>query len=211
MEHRSYRLEKLEVRENGSQSTISGYAALFNRLSSILWGFREKIAPWAFADSLKDDIRAFWQHDSAQVLGRTKAGTLSVWEDERGLGFDLTPPDTQTGRDAVTLIGRGDVDQMSFGFNVLPDGDSWEQTGDGMLIRTLHKVRLIEISPVTFPAYPDTSVAVRSEDVDIASSAPEWVQRALAQGVDHKSGAADVARARLLLRQRQHAILNLRR
>ena len=93
---------------------------------------------------------------------------------------------------------------MSFGFTVERGGDGWEQDDEGNLLRTLRSVRLLEISPVTFPAYLDTVAAVRSE----LDSAPEWVQRALTQGVDHST--ADGARARLRLRQRQLEILRLR-
>jgi HK97 family phage prohead protease len=180
----------LEVRAQADQpATILGHAALFNS-PSVFMGFRETIAPGAFADTLGGDIRALWQHDTTQVLGRTTAGTLRLWEDDQGLAFELDPPNTQTGRDAVTLIERGDVSQMSFGFNVPPGGDSWSEDGDGVPLRTLRAVSLMEISPVTWAAYPQTGVGVMR-------SAPEWVQRALTQGVDDK--ANDIARARLSL------------
>jgi HK97 family phage prohead protease len=177
-EHRSFDMVGVEVRADDKR-TIGGYAAVFERKSVMLYGFREKIQPGAFVDSLQDDVRALWQHDTSQVLGRTRSGTLRLWEDETGLGFELEPPDTQTGRDAVTLIGRGDVDQMSFGFTVPIDGDEWSDDEDGIPLRTIKRAKLIEVSPVTFPAYQDTSV-------DIVREAPEWVQRALAQGVDHR-------------------------
>lgn len=185
VEHRSYGMANVEVRA-GEKPTIGGYAAVFERKSVMLYGFREKIAPGAFRDSLQDDIRALWQHDTAQVLGRTRAGTLRLWEDERGLGFEVDPPDTQTGRDALTLIARGDVDQMSFGFNVPINGDAWTEDEDGIPLRTIKRAKLIEVSPVTFPAYPDTSASIMRE-------APEWVQRALTQGVDHTG--QDIQRA----------------
>jgi HK97 family phage prohead protease len=120
-------------------------------------------------------------------LGRVKAGTLRLWEDDQGLAFEITPPDTSDGRDAVTLISRGDVDQMSFGFNVALDGDQWSEDDAGMPVRTLTRVNLMEVSPVTWPAYTATSAG-------IMRSAPEWVQRALTQGDDIANGAA---RARL--------------
>lgn len=206
MEKRSFGLDGLEIRKGENATTVRGYAAMFGRMSQPMGGFREVIAPGAFAGSLGEDIRALWQHDSKQVLGRTKAGTLALWEDAQGLGFELTPPDTQAGRDALVLIARGDVDQMSFGFNVAQGGDSWEAQADGLLVRTLNEVRLVEISPVTFPAYLDTSVTVaRSETLDCA---PEWVRRALAQGVDHIS--AEGARARLRTLQRRVNLLRMR-
>lgn len=180
----------LEVRAaTDKPATILGHAALFNS-PSVFMGFREVIAPGAFAGSLSGDIRALWQHDTAQVLGRTTAGTLKLWEDDQGLAFELNPPDTQTGRDAVTLIERGDVNQMSFGFNIAPGGDSWSEDSDGIPLRTLTAVNLMEVSPVTWPAYPQTGVGVMR-------SAPDWVQRALAQGVSDGSTADGKKRARL--------------
>ena len=198
-EVRSYD-SKMEVRQDGDDIIVDGYAAVFNRLSTMMYGFREKIAPGAFADSMQDDIRALWQHDSAQVLGRTRAGTLDLWEDDRGLGFNLKLPDTSVGRDAATLIDRGDIDQMSFGFSVLPDGDEWTEDDGGTLIRTLRNVKLIEISPVTFPAYTDTSI-------DIVRSAPDWVQRALTHGANHTT--VEHSRARLRLLRKRMELLDL--
>jgi uncharacterized protein len=192
-EQRTVNLGDVEVRADGDAPTIRGYAAVFNRMSQPLGNFVERIQPGAFADSIAGDVRALWQHDTGRVLGRTKNGTLKLWEDERGLGFEVTPPDTADGRDALALIARGDVDQMSFGFSVPAGGDAWED-GEGMPVRTLRKVNLIEVSPVTFPAYLDTSA-------QILRTAPEWVQRALTLGVDHMT--ADQARARVdLLRKR---------
>ncbi len=201
VEERCVAMGGVEVREaEGGEPVIRGHAAVFNRLSVFLWGFREQIAPGAFVDSLGADVRALWQHDSARVLGRTAAGTLKLWEDNEGLGFEVTPPDTQDGRDAVTLIGRGDVDQMSFGFTVPIGGEEWSEDEAGIPIRTLKRVNLIEISPVTFPAYPDTEVGIGMRN------APEWVvRRALqAQGVSDREMSDDQARARLddLLRKR---------
>lgn len=190
-EQRYAQITGLEIRADGDKpATILGHAALFNVPSVYMMGFRETIEPGAFTDSLGGDIRALWQHDTARVLGRTKSGTLRLWEDDQGLAFELNPPDTQDGRDAVTLIERGDVDQMSFGFNVPPGGDSWSEDADGIPLRSLRAVSLMEISPVTWAAYPQTGVGVMR-------SAPEWVQRALTQGVDDSSTANDDARARL--------------
>lgn len=192
-EQRTATITGIEVRAAGDKpATILGHAALFNTPSVYMMGFRETIEPGAFTDSLGGDIRALWQHDTARVLGRTRSGTLRLWEDDQGLAFELNPPDTQDGRDAVTLIERGDVDQMSFGFNVPPGGDSWAEDEDGIPLRSLRAVSLMEISPVTWAAYPQTGVGVMR-------SAPEWVQRALTHGVDDSSKAQDIARARLNL------------
>lgn len=161
LERRAWRTERLEVREldtGGRQ--IVGYAAVFNQLSDDLGMFREKIAPGAFAESLNGDVRALWNHDSNYVLGRTTAGTLRLREDDHGLLVEIDPPNTQWARDLMESIRRGDVDQMSFGFYTLED--EWETTDEGLLVRTLKRVRLLDVSPVTFPAYPQTSVAVRA-------------------------------------------------
>jgi uncharacterized protein len=192
LEQRTVTLQGLEIRAaEDKPAVILGHAALFNS-PSMFMGFRETIAPGAFTDSLSGDIRALWQHDTARVLGRTKAGTLRLWEDDQGLAFELNPPDTADGRDAVTLIERGDVDQMSFGFNVPPGGDSWSEDEDGIPLRQLRTVSLMEISPVTWAAYPQTGVGVMR-------NAPEWVQQRalLALGVDDSSKTEELARARL--------------
>jgi HK97 family phage prohead protease len=185
----------------GAPPTITGYAAVFNSLSVDMGGWREQILPGAFGAGLGGDIRALWQHDSARVLGRTRNNTLQLSEDAKGLAFEITPPDTQDGRDALELLRRGDVDQMSFGFFVPAGGDSWESrdAAEGkQLLHTLKQVELVEVSVVTWPAYPATSAGV-------LRNAPEWVQRALQSNGDSHSDH-DEARARLEL---EHELLAL--
>jgi len=167
MEKRTFEIEGLEIRKSkDGKRTIAGHAAVFNRVADGGW-FREQVAPGAFKDSLGvDDVRALWNHDPNHVLGRNKAGTLRLSEDERGLAIEIDPPDTQTARDLVVLIERGDVSQMSFGFQTIKD--SWETKDGDKDIRTLEKVKLWDVSPVTFPFYKDTDVAVRSHE--------EWQQ-----------------------------------
>ena len=160
MEIRSLALEECELREENGKQTIAGYAARFNALSEDLGGFREQIAPGAFANSIKDrDILALWSHDSSAPLGRTSNGTLRLAENNRGLRFELDLPDTQAGRDCYALVKRGDIKGMSFGFGVKKD--NWQQTGD-LVQRTLEEVDLREVSPVAWPAYPQTACAARS-------------------------------------------------
>lgn len=143
------------------QKKIEGYAAVFNQLSEDLGGFREMIKPGAFTKTLKTaDVRALWDHNADFPLGRLKAGTLDLSEDSKGLKFTIVPPDTQYARDLLVSIERGDVDQMSFGFFTVTD--EWNQQ-DKEYIRTLIEVELFDVSPVTFPAYPQTSAAVRSK------------------------------------------------
>ena len=151
---------KVEVRADGEGRLIAGYAAVFDSLSVELWGFRERIAPGAFANSLGDDVRALWNHNTEIVLGRTKANTLRLAEDNTGLRIEISPPASAAAY--IETIERGDVDQMSIGFRALED--TWDEDETGILIRTLNKIKLYEVSPVTFPAYPATSVGVRSEE-----------------------------------------------
>ncbi|OAN53963.1 hypothetical protein A6A04_13420 [Paramagnetospirillum marisnigri] len=135
---------------------------MFNQLSEDLGGFREQIAPGAFADAVKtDDVRALFNHDSNFILGRTVAKTLRLSEDARGLAVEIDPPDTQFARDLMVSMERGDVTQMSFGFSVRPGGQDWAKDDEGRTIRTLKKLRLFDVSPVVFPAYPQTDIAVR--------------------------------------------------
>ena len=155
---------EFEVRETEDGMQFSGYAAVFESDSEPL-PFIERIAPGAFKGSLRNrnDIKLLWDHDTASVLGSTRAGTLRLTEDARGLFVEADLPNTSTGRDARELIGRGDVDSMSFGFTVARNGDEWSADGS---VRTLTKINLHEVSIVAFPAYTATagSTAVRGID-----------------------------------------------
>jgi len=135
---------EFEVRETEDGMQFSGYAAVFESDSEPL-PFIERIAPGAFKGSLRNrnDIKLLWNHDTASVLGSTRAGTLRVTEDARGLFVEADLPNTSTGRDARELIGRGDVDSMSFGFTVARNGDEWSADGS---VRTLTKINLHEVS-----------------------------------------------------------------
>lgn len=158
---------KVEARADAEAlPTIRGYAAVFNSETVIggkSWGFREKIAPGAFSDALKSsDVRALFNHDEDLVLGRLKAGTLRISEDERGLKVEIDPPDTQDARDLITKMQRGDIDQMSFAFTMEGGAQAWDESGE-MPLRTIQKVgELLDVSIVTYPAYPDTEAAARS-------------------------------------------------
>ena len=143
---------------------LQGYAAVFNKRSELIFGeFVEIIEPGAFSEAIpKSDIRALQNHDPNFVLGRTKSGTLEVSEDDVGLKTITTLPDTQYARDLLTVVRRGDVNQMSFSFTVAKGGVQWTVEDDETIVRHILKVEeLFDISPVTFPAYPDTSIAER--------------------------------------------------
>ncbi|ADL50551.1 HK97 family phage prohead protease [Clostridium cellulovorans] len=170
MERRTVELTELRVKnidtnegENNTIPVIEGHAAVFNQWSEELGGvfsFREKVIPGAFTDSIQtDDVRALFNHDPNYVLGRNKSGTLELTETKEGLYVKITPPDTQWARDLTVSIDRGDISQMSFGFLVLEDRWGYEEGRD---VRELRKVKLFDVSPVTFPAYPQTSVGIRS-------------------------------------------------
>lgn len=151
-----------ELRETATGMTFEGYAAVFNSPSHPLSGsprggtFVERIAPGAFLRSLKarNDIKLLWNHDTSDVLGSTRAGTLKLVEDGRGLRVTASLPNTTAGRDAAELLKRGDVDAMSFGFTVPRNGDEWNSDGTE---RTLREVMLHEVSIVAFPAYQETA------------------------------------------------------
>lgn len=164
IERRTVTLDELRVdRAADKPPKIVGHAAVFNQLSEDLGGFREQIAPGAFEEAIKtDDVRALWNHNPDHILGRNRSKTLSLAEDARGLFIEIEPPDTQIARDLMVSMERGDITQMSFGFSVRPNGQDWAKDDDGRVIRTLKRLRLFDVSPVTFPAYPQTDVAVRS-------------------------------------------------
>lgn len=162
-EMRMIRLLELEVREDSDFGTpmIEGYAAVFNELSEDLGGFREIVAPGAFSRSVdENDVRALWDHNSQYVLGRNKAGTLAMDEDERGLRIRIVPPATAWAQDLMTSMKRGDINQMSFGFYKRADEWDYKTTPP---TRTLRDVDLFDVSIVTYPAYPQTSVEARNK------------------------------------------------
>ena len=154
---------RVQPEGEGAGAVIEGHAAIFDSLSQdlgFMFPFKERINKGAFKTSLeKDDIRALWNHDANYVLGRNKAGTLELTETNKGLRVRIHPPDTQWARDLTESIRRGDVTQMSFGFVV--EKETWSVEGKED-IRTLEQVKLYDVSPVTFPAYLDTDVGVRS-------------------------------------------------
>lgn len=140
---------------------IRGYAIVFNSLSEDLGGFREIVSPEAVKRTLSEgiDLRAFVDHDSARIIGRLSAGTLRVKPDGHGLAIEIDPPDTTVGRDTVVSLRRRDVTGMSFSFRTLED--KWNLKTDPPT-RTLLDMRVHEVSVVSMPAYPETSVAVRA-------------------------------------------------
>ncbi len=160
---------RLEARDCGAggRPRLTGYAAKFNTLSRPLgvMRFREKIDPHAFDETLanRPDVRFTLNHDPNHVLGRTAAGTLRLFTDRTGLGFDLDA-ETQQGRDLIVSVKRGDISDCSFQFRTLDD--SWSKDEAGNPIRTLKKVSLHDgdVAAVAYPAYPDTQINARALD-----------------------------------------------
>lgn len=164
-EIRTLDITNLQTRDDNEIHTISGYAAVFNSPTIIGGWFEEVISPGAFSKTISEngDIRALFNHDWNNVLGRTKAGTLRLSEDDRGLKFEVDLPNTSIARDLVESLKRGDINQCSFGF--IPTIEEWDDTIEPMK-RTIKEVELYEISVVSIPAYEDTEVSlVRSKEI----------------------------------------------
>lgn len=165
-ETRNLATNDIEIRElEDGTKTVKGYAVKWE-MKSVTMGwrrFREQFKRGAFTDSLTNDNQfALWSHDTSKVLGRTKNGTLRLFEDEIGLRFELDLPNTTLGNDAYETIKRGDIDGVSFGFQMLKQ--EWDEADPDNVVRTVTNAKLLEISPVAFPAYPDSQVSARSHD-----------------------------------------------
>ena len=156
---------KFETREDDDKLRIEGYFAVFNSNYEIAPGMSESIAPGAFSKSLAGDIRALVNHDTSLVLGRTKAGTLVLREDSRGLWghIDINPNDVAA-MDLYARVQRGDVDQCSFGFEIRSQDTDIKE--DGSIHWTLTEIELYEVSCCTFPAYEETSISARTAERD---------------------------------------------
>lgn len=142
---------------------IEGYFALYENETELFEGSYEIISRGAFDNTLTNDIRALWNHDSKYVLGRNKNGTLEIKTDTKGLFGTIKLPNTQYARDLYELIQRGDVDQCSFGFNIL--AEDIEELASGGYRWRINEIDLHEMSVVTFPAYENTTVQARSQQI----------------------------------------------
>lgn len=166
------------TREDGDRPHISGYFAVFNSNYEIAPGMSESIAPGAFSRTLSGDVRALVNHDTTLVLGRTKAHTLELREDERGLWGDIAvnPNDV----DAMNLyerVKRGDVDQCSFGFEIVSEETDFRD--DGSVHWRITDLNLFEVSACTFPAYEATNISAREAQRDAmeARKMSAWKER----------------------------------
>ncbi|CAK8743459.1 hypothetical protein SODG_006595 [Sodalis praecaptivus] len=160
---------------------LTGYAVKWNSRSHVLFDeFVEQFAPYAFRDHLAagQDVLALWEHDPKSLLGRTASGTLALHEDETGLHFSLNPPDTQLGRDVLTMVERGDITGVSFGFRSLKD--AWD-TASQPYVRTVHSAELREITITSLPAYPESAVEIARRTLNqsaknLADDRRRWLQ-----------------------------------
>ena len=181
--------ENWEVREEDDKPPkLIGYAAVFNQEAVIFGLWREKISPGAFKKTIKEnEIRALWNHNTDLPLGRNRAKppTLSLGEDEKGLKVEITPPDTQAGRDAVTSIKRGDVSQMSIAFQIIKQLWTIPEDKNELPLRDAKEMKLFEVSPVTFPAFEQTSISARSALEPDADPDPRDEALRLALAADH--------------------------
>lgn len=154
---------EFKTRDDNGELAIEGYFAVFNSNYEIAEGMSESIAVGAFDNTLSDDIRALINHDTTLVLGRTKAGTLQLRTDSHGLwGHISINPNDSDAMNLYNRVQRGDVDQCSFGFDILSEETDFRE--DGSVHWTIKEVKLYEVSPCTFPAYEETSIAARSKE-----------------------------------------------
>jgi uncharacterized protein len=197
----------VEVRQRGNVTTIEGHAAVFDKLSQNLGGFVERVMQGAFTKTLNEaDIRALFNHDENLVLGRNKSGTLEMSEDDSGLYYRITPPDTTYARDLMTVLERGDVSQSSFAFMTIED--EWGLTEQDFPRRDLVQVHLVDVSPVTYPAYLDTDAGTGGRSAALvglakragvpvrALAGPDAIKRVLK--ADVRASTADPKLANLL-------------
>lgn len=170
---------QFNTRETSDEKRIEGYFSVFDGTYQIGQGMSESIDRHAFDDALDDDVRALINHDTTLVLGRTKAGTLELRTDDHGLwGSILINPNDQEAMNIYSRVQRGDVNQCSFGFDILKEDTEIDQeTGD--VHWTIKGVKLYEVSVCTFPAYDTTEVEARSKEAEEikAKSLKAWKER----------------------------------
>lgn len=190
----------VELREGDAGWQIVGYGYVFNSLSENLGGFREQIAPGAGADVLakSHDIRGLINHNPDLLLGRTVAKTMTVEEDDTGGQYVIDAPDTSYANDLRVSLKRGDINQSSFAFRVARGGDVWEEDDEtGLLLRTITKFSgLFDMSPVTYPAYPETTSGARDSVPDAERVVDEPAERRDNDG-DVEEPADGTARERI--------------
>lgn len=169
------KFEITRQQQSPEEMIIEGYFALYETETELIDGIYEIITKGAFDNTLNNDIRALWNHNSQYVLGRNKSGSLELKTDDKGLFAVVKLPNTQYAKDIYSLIQRGDLDQASFGFNIL--GEDLEELASGGYRWRINEIDLHEISVVTFPQYENTSVQARSKQVEVLKQRKLDIQR----------------------------------
>jgi hypothetical protein len=166
MNKRDFKTQFKVTREevNPDDLIIEGYFALYEQETELFEGTYEIITKGAFDNTLNNDVRALWNHNTQYVLGRNKSGSLEVKADDKGLFAVIKLPKTQYASDLYELVQRGDVDQCSFGFNIL--NEDIEELASGGYRWRINEVDLHEVSVVTFPAYENTTVQARAKQIE---------------------------------------------
>jgi uncharacterized protein len=208
---RRFLATEVRAEQEGDKKVLTGYAAKFNKLSENLGGFREAIKPGAFAKSIKekDDVKMLVNHDPSLIVGRTGAN-LALSEDDTGLRFKVTLPNTQVANDLHENVRAGIMNQCSFGF--IPRSETWTNMRDGgykdmsgpggnqgfedkqAIVRELNDVTLKDVSAVTSPAYPDTELCARNgqlTQVEIRSLFPEGIPEEVAKKMAEAQAALE--------------------
>lgn len=203
-------LGDIEFRAAGDgKIRAGGYAAKFDTLSQNLGGFVEQIRKGTFAKTVREaDIRALFNHDDNFLLGRNRAGTLRLEEDDVGLAYEVDLPDTTAGRDVATMLERGDLSGSSFSFRTI--SDEWGETESGFPLRTLTSVALLDVGPAVFPAYTDATSGLRSLaearsldlDAVIAAASEDRLAALLAGQGDTQDKKLTTDRAQPIVRRR---------
>lgn len=181
---------EFQTRAEGDQYFIEGYFAVFNSVYHIAPGMSESIAEGAFSSSMGGDVRALINHDTTLVLGRTTAGTLELREDERGLlGRVEVNPNDRAAMDAYERVKRGDVTQCSIGFDIISEDTDVRE--DGSVHWVIRDVKLWEVSVCTFPAYEETAISARADQVAEIKKreAQAWREKTIAKLRGEKDGA----------------------
>ncbi len=175
--------------DDDGATKLKGYAAVFNVRTDLIW-FEEVIAPGAFKRAIKEkqNVPALWNHNSDLVLGRVANDRLTLSEDDHGLHVEIEPADTQHGRDAIIDVAEGNVTQMSFAFRAIKQ--EWIEEENQPALRQILDVDLYDVSPVTYPAYPQTSISARSAENVWNDRREELEAPGLEPGIDEDASGA---------------------
>ncbi|MCP3026002.1 HK97 family phage prohead protease [Halobacillus sp. A5] len=180
---------ELRASENDeSKQVIVGYALKFNSESEDLGGFVEIIDPSALNGADMSDVRGLFNHDPNMVLGRSKSGSLTLEVDEFGLKYIIDPPDTSFARDLAFSMGRGDIDQSSFGFGITYDGDEWKYDEKrDIYVRKINQFHsIVDVSVVTYPAYQATESVVAQRSLEDYKQNQEEIRQAKVREEERK-------------------------